>query len=85
MTDIVEKLTFWTTIYPEDMEKSEGNLYLEAREEILRLRSVVKVNSEVEELQKAIKEGLRMLVIQSRGKGDKYYDRLTELAYKEYK
>jgi hypothetical protein len=39
MTDIVEKLTFWETVYPEDMEKEEGNLYVEARSEIIRLRA----------------------------------------------
>jgi hypothetical protein len=43
-TDIVEKLTFWKHVYPEDMSKLEGNLYMEAREEILRLRSSLKAH-----------------------------------------
>ena len=44
MTDIVEKLSFWQTVYPEDMEKPEGNLYVEAQKEILYLRSVIQAH-----------------------------------------
>jgi hypothetical protein len=44
MTDIVEKLSFWQTVYPEDMEKPEGNLYSEAQKEILYLRSVIQAH-----------------------------------------
>ncbi len=44
MTDIVEKLSFWQTVYPEDIEKSEGNLYTEAQKEILYLRSVIQAH-----------------------------------------
>jgi len=45
MADIVERLQFWQTVYPEDMEKEEGNLYVEARQEILRLRSLLGENT----------------------------------------
>jgi hypothetical protein len=38
MADIVERLCFWQTVYPEDDHKPEGHLYQEAAEEIERLR-----------------------------------------------
>ena len=43
------------------------------------------VNKDIRDLQNAIKDGIRMLVIQPRGKGDRLYDKLEELAYKEFK
>lgn len=42
MADIAERLQFWQTVYPEDMDKDEGNLYEEARKEILELRGTLK-------------------------------------------
>ena len=38
-TDIVTRLLDWVTIYPEDIHTPEGGLYLEAADEIRRLRA----------------------------------------------
>ena len=40
MTDIIERLANWNTVYEEDAD-CDGSLYLAARDEILRLRTVL--------------------------------------------
>jgi hypothetical protein len=56
MADIVERLTFWTQVYPEDMPKEEGHLYIEARDEILRLRTCLKYAGLYDHCVKYLKE-----------------------------
>ena len=41
MTDILEKLDNWETVYVEDQDKPEGELYQQAAHEIRQLRTAV--------------------------------------------
>lgn len=47
---LVDRLTSWETVFPEDEDKPEGNLYLEAAERIVEL------SCELEELREMCKE-----------------------------
>ena len=38
ITDILERLNNWEKVYPEDYDKPDGHLYVEAADEIERLR-----------------------------------------------
>lgn len=42
MSDILEKLENWERVYPEDYDKSDGHLYVEAADEIERLRAALR-------------------------------------------
>lgn len=47
---LVDRLTSWEAVFPEDEDKPEGNLYLEAAERIVEL------SCELEELRETCKE-----------------------------
>lgn len=55
MTNILEKLKNWEMVYPEDYDKPDGNLYVEAADEIARLR---KREQELESLLREAREDL---------------------------
>jgi hypothetical protein len=40
--NLVERLRDWTTVWPEDAEKPDGSLYIEAADRIEELESVLK-------------------------------------------
>lgn len=46
MTDIIDRLTNWNTVYEEDAD-CDGSLYLAARDEILRLRELTDVQTRI--------------------------------------
>ena len=41
VTDILEKLDNWQTVYPEDENADDGDLYRQAADEIRQLRTAV--------------------------------------------
>jgi hypothetical protein len=47
MTDILEKLDNWETVYPEDANISDGELFQQAADEIRQLRTAVALLREV--------------------------------------
>ena len=49
MTDILEKLDNWETVYPDDYEKPDHTLYEQAAHEIRQLRTAVALLRELVE------------------------------------
>lgn len=46
---LADRLTNWETVFPEDEDKPEGNLYLEAAERIVELSCELEALSEAEQ------------------------------------
>lgn len=77
---LVERLRDWTTIWPQDEEKLDGSLYLEAADRIEELEAKLARPTEArmgkwDELMNPAREALEALIAE----GDAMADRIEEL------